>query len=431
MDSPGPARVYDTQSGELIFEVSGACAGHSLVFPAFSPDGTRVFTAMEDNSGKIWDSNSGDELVSLEGHTQYIKHANFSSDGRFIITGSLDKTARIWEVESGRLLITLFDHKGHVWWTMFSADGRRVLSTDSLILRVWDIGTGEELIRLTGHRDSIWSAKFSPDDTRIITASGDKAVKLWDATTGREIFTFSDLTEQNFNRIRNVNDLFSEIKLNKYVSADKSQTEELLHSAITAMSEDIDPHSVFVEPEDDTTHSEQVASSTSGGVGITARFDDKEGILTIASVSPGSPAHREGLLPGDKIIKIDGENAQVMPLQMTIPGEPGTQITLTIHRPSEETEIELTLTREVIQLPEPSEYPRGGPAGVTFSRDGRQIIVATSKRALRVYEAFPWKEEDYPGDASMPLEERIELYKREYWKKRLNAVPASPKEPVP
>jgi hypothetical protein len=253
---------------------------------------------------------------------------------------------------------------------------------------------------------------------------------LWDATSGREILTFSDFTEQNFNRIRSLNDLFSEIKL-KDVGIEKDQTKDLLRSAITAMSEDIDPHSVFVEPEDDTTHLKQVASSTNGGVGVTIRLDTKDGILTIVSVFPGSPAHREGVLPGDKIIKIDGESTQVMEPQETLRGEPGTQVTLTIYRPSEETEIEFSLTLEVIQLPESSEFPQGGPAGVTFSRDGRQIIVATSKRDLKVYEAFPWKEEDYPGDASMPLEDRIELYKREYWKKRLNAVPASPEEPLP
>ena len=42
-----------------------------------------------------------------------------------------------------------------------------------------------------------------------------------------------------------------------------------------------------------------------------------------------------------------------------------------------------------------------------------------SHYTLTLLSAFPWKDEDYPGDPSMPLEERIELYKREYWKTRL------------
>jgi WD40 repeat protein len=46
------------------------------------------------------------------------------------------------------------------------------------------------LFTLTGHTNSLFDAAFSPDGAWIATVSGDQTVKVWDATTGQELWTF-------------------------------------------------------------------------------------------------------------------------------------------------------------------------------------------------------------------------------------------------
>ena len=65
---------------------------------AFSGDGKRLVTASRDNTARIWDVESGKEIVVLKGHTGPVTTASFSDDGKRVVTGSYDGTARIWDV---------------------------------------------------------------------------------------------------------------------------------------------------------------------------------------------------------------------------------------------------------------------------------------------------------------------------------------------
>jgi WD40 repeat protein len=126
-------------------------AGHegALSSAAFSPDGTRIVTASNDNSVRIWDG-VGIELVVLHGHEDLVLSVAFSPDGTRIVTASKDKTARIW-----------------------------------------DAAAGNELVVLRGHEDRVQSAAFSPDGARIVTALSDMTVRIWDVhvatMTAREL----------------------------------------------------------------------------------------------------------------------------------------------------------------------------------------------------------------------------------------------------
>ena len=45
----------------------------------------------------------------------------------------------------------------------------------------------EQKCTLTGHSDSVYSVAYSPDGKHIVSGSGDKTVKIWDSTTGKEV----------------------------------------------------------------------------------------------------------------------------------------------------------------------------------------------------------------------------------------------------
>jgi WD40 repeat protein len=62
-------------------------------------------------------------------------------------------------------------------------------------VKVWDTTTGREVFTLKGHKACVWSVAFSPDGKRLASASGEMSgegpgeVKLWDLATGYEVLT--------------------------------------------------------------------------------------------------------------------------------------------------------------------------------------------------------------------------------------------------
>jgi WD40 repeat protein/tRNA A-37 threonylcarbamoyl transferase component Bud32 len=105
-------------------------------------------------------------------------------------------------------LLTLMAHPGSkeeaqgVLAVAFSPDGRRIASSDHSDLKVWDAATGKVLFTLKGHERHVTAVAFSPDGTRLASAGGhpwrdafndDEAgeVKVWDLATGREAFSLA------------------------------------------------------------------------------------------------------------------------------------------------------------------------------------------------------------------------------------------------
>jgi len=62
----------------------------------------------------------------------------------------------------------------------FSPDGTRLASASlDKTVRLWDASTGQELEVLGTHETSVRSVAFSPDGTRLASGSDDKTVRIW------------------------------------------------------------------------------------------------------------------------------------------------------------------------------------------------------------------------------------------------------------
>jgi hypothetical protein len=88
------------------------------------------------------------------------------------------------------LIRTLEGHTDGVHGVAVSPDGRCAVSASSdKALKVWDLETGRELRTLQGHADSVNGVAVSSRGRRAVSASFDEALKVWDLEAGRELHT--------------------------------------------------------------------------------------------------------------------------------------------------------------------------------------------------------------------------------------------------
>ena len=135
----------------------------------------------------------------------------------------------------------------------------------------------------------------------------------------------------------------------KYINSDKIDYEKMLDGAVSGMVEALDdPYTLYFDKEL-TKAFEEGLSGTFSGIG--AEVGIKDGLITIVSPLPNTPAKNAGILSGDVIMKIDGEDTYDMTLDHAVSkirGEKGTDVILTLYRDSEE--LEITLTRDIINI---------------------------------------------------------------------------------
>ena len=156
---------------------------------AYSPDGKQIVTASADQTARIWDAATGQEVRTLSGHTGSVNSAAYSPDGTQIVTASDDQTARIWDAATGQEVRTL---SGHTDWVNSAAysPGRHSRSSPPVPTRPPASGTpprGRKCAPSAATPTPVWSAAYSPDGKQIVTASDDGTARIWDAATGQEV----------------------------------------------------------------------------------------------------------------------------------------------------------------------------------------------------------------------------------------------------
>ena len=80
----------------------------------------------------------------LEGHTNYVMSVAFNHDGTKIVSGSSDNTIRVWNVDTGECIVTLEGHEGYLRSSVesvgFNRDGTKIVSGSyDGTIRVWEL----------------------------------------------------------------------------------------------------------------------------------------------------------------------------------------------------------------------------------------------------------------------------------------------------
>ncbi len=156
-----------------------------------------------------------------------------------------------------------------------------------------------------------------------------------------------------------------------YVDDTKISYKDLTYDAMRGMLSALDPHSQFMDPEDFKSMQEDTKSEF-GGLGVVV--GQKNGVFTVINPMEDSPGFAAGILPGDQILKINGQTTDKLSLQEAVEklrGKVGEKVTLTINRPATKEIKDYELTRAMIKVPSVKDaqiLPAHGGARIGYVR---------------------------------------------------------------
>ncbi|AKU90349.1 S41 family peptidase [Vulgatibacter incomptus] len=135
---------------------------------------------------------------------------------------------------------------------------------------------------------------------------------------------------------------------NHYV--DEVDGKKLVYGAVKGMLATLDPHSTFLPP-DELREMRNDTAGEFGGLGV--EISAGEDALLVVSPLDDSPASRAGILPGDRILAIDGERTKGMTVLAAVKrmrGEIGTKVAIELSRDGFKEPRTLTLQRDLVRV---------------------------------------------------------------------------------
>ncbi|HIK13283.1 MAG TPA: serine/threonine protein kinase [Oscillatoriaceae cyanobacterium M33_DOE_052] len=159
-----------------------------------SPDGQILASGSDDNTIKLWEIATGEEIATLASSDvlsfQTITGIVFLPSGEMLVSSSDDGSIKLWEVATGNLTGTIASHPEPLHCLAISPDGQILAagSDDSTIL-LYRLPQGEKIGTLPGHTEPVYALAISPDGQILAAGSADNTIKLYRLADRQEIAT--------------------------------------------------------------------------------------------------------------------------------------------------------------------------------------------------------------------------------------------------
>uniref|UniRef100_A0A8C2H7G8 Small nuclear ribonucleoprotein 40 (U5) n=1 Tax=Cyprinus carpio TaxID=7962 RepID=A0A8C2H7G8_CYPCA len=212
----------------LLWNVYGDCEnyatlkGHSgaVMELHYNTDGSLLFSASTDKTVCVWDSETGERVKRLKGHTSFVNSCFPARRGpQLACTGSDDGTVKLWDIRK-KASVHTFQNTYQVLSVTFNDTSDQIISggIDNDI-KVWDLRQNKLIYSMQGHGDSVTGlslsadgsyllsnsmdnsgkhkclcaknllrCSWSPDGSKIAAGSADRFVYIWDTTSRRIVY---------------------------------------------------------------------------------------------------------------------------------------------------------------------------------------------------------------------------------------------------
>ncbi|MCL1475722.1 WD40 repeat domain-containing protein, partial [Argonema antarcticum] len=122
----------------------------------------------------------GGVLRTFGGHSSWVNAVAVTPDGKQAISGSFDDTLKLWNLATGEELFTFGGHSSPVTAVAVTPDGKQAISgSNDDTLKLWNLETGAELKTFKGHSSAVTAVAVTPDGKQAISGSNDDTLKLW------------------------------------------------------------------------------------------------------------------------------------------------------------------------------------------------------------------------------------------------------------
>ena len=194
-------KAWDANTLSEKYTLRGHVSGVTCL--KISNDNTKLYSGSWDTTAKVWDLNSQKDIMTFSGHKDIIECILLSHDEKTLFTGSRDEYIKAWSLEKsdeeedrdedqedkkgGQELYSLEGHSNAVTCLLMSPDGKFLYSgSRDLTIKIWILKTQKEGQTIRGHKDKVNDIIMSPNKQFLFSASDDNTIKIWNAITKEE-----------------------------------------------------------------------------------------------------------------------------------------------------------------------------------------------------------------------------------------------------
>jgi uncharacterized protein (TIGR03067 family) len=156
---------------------------------AISPTGQEALSGNQEGTVIMWRLSTGEIIHKFNRwqseHTRGVNCVAFSPDNKYFLTGGVglffQGEAHLWKKSGGDAPVARFPHQAEVYAVAFSRDGKTILTGgQDRAARLWDALTQKQVGRTLWHPKDVRALAISPNGRTVVTASDDQTIRLWE-----------------------------------------------------------------------------------------------------------------------------------------------------------------------------------------------------------------------------------------------------------
>lgn len=191
----GELHVFQVADGRQLLHLPKA--HDDVIYAAeFSPDGQRIASAAADKYLRTFDVASGNQLLRMEGHTNYVLGLSWKGDGSQIASASADDSVKIWNSENGDQLRTINNFGRHVTAVHYIGETDNIATgSGNKLVRLYNAQNGGNIRTFGGVESWVHCVDVTQDGLLVAAGLADGTVMLWNGQNGQTMQTLKAETE--------------------------------------------------------------------------------------------------------------------------------------------------------------------------------------------------------------------------------------------